>query len=496
MRNYIFIILISLFLIPAASADGMAVKGFEERWALQPETSQLAAIHYENGYENLLLSVTLEKDAAADRTVWIVPVPQPPGRVEIDVVSGFPRFGGKNLDRVVGDTAGNAAMISAAWGTFPASLPLWVFANYGFFTFQKSQEAVYDHSGVIVHERIEKMGVVTELVTARDGASIRDYLAANGITLPEGAVGILDEYTGKDYSFVISRAGTTTVDETATGEDGGSRSDPDYDILAVFVRFPAESIYFPLQPTSVYGGRVIPVVIDITGFVTPLPYEEIRPGTEVSYFIDDFYWSSYYSEDLAGFFNHKRGAGPFRYTRVRIDAPSAFFTRDLFIDPKTPPAVQVKEVLINTMVIWAVPLYILVSVLASLGAGIVVFGRGIVRTKTLAANGLWNCATMIGFVYGTAINLKAGEITRRQKVAYFILFYAVFTGVFALLGALASPVVARGLGNLANFIGILPVIGFMYGMYIFSRDPVLAIVLFTINAGVYGALWLAVKRYL
>jgi hypothetical protein len=103
---------------------------------------------------------------------------------------------------------------------------------------------------------------------------------------------------------------------------------------------------------------------------------------------------------------------------------------------------------------------------------------------------------MIGFVYGTAINLKAGEITRRQKIAYFILFYAVFTGVFALLGALANPGVARGLGNLATFLGILPVIGFAYGMYIFSRDPVLAIVLFTINAGLYGALWLAVKRYL
>ncbi|MCK9631487.1 MAG: hypothetical protein M0R30_07570 [Methanoregula sp.] len=495
MRNYFFLLLLLTFLVLPVSADGMAFKGLEDRWSLQPETMQLAAINYENGYENLLLSVTLENSIRGNKTVWIFPVPAQPEQIEIDMVRGYPRFGGKNLDRVTGDSVGTIALSSAAYGTFPASLPLWVMGGAGFFTLQKAQAADGNPAGFVVHERIEKMGIVTELVTARDGASVRDYVTQNGVVLPQEAEGLLNEYIGKDYSFVISYAGNTTGSASLAGLEEKSPGTPP-DVIGVFVRFPADRIYFPLRPTSIYGKQVIPVVIDVTGFVTPLPDDKIRPVTEVSYFVDENFWYYYSAGELGKFFNYPTEFRPVTYTRVRITAPSEYFTSDLMMESVPPAGVRVKETLIQYAVFWAVPLYILVSVLVSLVAGTIVFGRTPANPKILALHGLWNCGTMVGFACGTAQFLKIEGASGKKRLGFFVLFYLLFIAVYTLAAAIASPALAHGLVNLFTFLLILPVIGFMFGMYIFARDPVLAIILFTLNAGFYGVLWLAVKKYL
>ena len=496
MRTFFLILLFLAFVIPPVLADGMAFKGEQDRWILQPENMQLAAINYENGYENLLLSVTLEKSVQGNKTVWIFPVPAQPEKIGIDIVKGYPRFAGKTLDRMMGDTIGTVALSSAAYSTFPASLPLYVIGGLGFFTLQKSQEATFDPAGIVIHERIEKMGIVTELVTARDGASLRNHVTKNGFILPQEAEGILDEYIGEDYSFVISYAGNTTGSAGVAEQDTRSPGTLDSDILGVFVRFPADRIYFPLRPTSIYGSRMIPVVIDVTGFVTPQPDNKIRPVTEVSYYVDEGYWYYYSAGEVGNFFNYPTDFQPVKYTRIRISAPSEFFTTDLWMDPVPPADVRMKEVLIQNPVIWAVPLFILVSMLASLVAGSIVFGRNPAYRKDLALHGLWNCTTMIGFACGTAEYLKIKEATGKQKLGFFVLFYAMFIGVLTLTAAIANPNLIHGIVNLFTFLFILPVIGFMFGMFIFPRDPLFALMLFTLNAGVYGVAWLMVKKYL
>jgi hypothetical protein len=496
MREYIFILLLLVLAIQPVAADGMAFKGEQDRWILQPENMQLAVINYENGYENLLLSVTLGNSIRGNNTVWIFPIPAQPEKIEIDVVKGYPRFGGKNLDRMMGDTVGTVALLSATYGTFPASLPFWVMGSAGFFTLQKSQDAGIDPAGLIIHERIEKMGIVTELITARDGASVTDYLMRKGIALPQEADGILDDYIGKDYSFVISYAGNTAGSGGGDDVDASGTGTGDTDILAVFVRFPADRIYFPLRPTSIYGDRIIPVVIDITGFVTPRPYDTIRPMTEVSYYVDNGYWPYYSADELGTFFNYPTEFKPVKYTRVRITVPSEYFTSDLYIDPGTPVEVQAKETLIQYPVLWGVPLYILMSMLVSIVAGSVVFGTDKAHRKDLALHGLWNCATMIGFACGTAGYLKIKDSTWKQKISFVVLFYALFIGAFTLIAAVAKPSLVYGFVSLFTFIFILPVIGFMFGIFIFPRDPLSALILFTLNAGIYGVIWLAVRKYL
>ena len=495
MRKYIWLFLTLFFLIPVVAGDGMAFKGEQERWILKSENQQLAAINYENGYENLLLAVVFEDDLRDNTTVWIFPVPAQPEEVEIDMLKGYPQFGGKTLDRTLGETTGKVFLASAAFGTFPASLPLFLMGAAGFFTLQKSQEVTDPTGSVVVHKRVEKMGLTIELITARDGTSLENYVAKLGHDLPDDAESILDEYTGQNYSFVISHVSNSTEFASSDRQDESYLGTPPPDIIGVFARFPADQIYFPLRPTGVYGNRTIPVLVYINGFVTPLPDEKIRPVTEVTYLVDDGFWYYYSADELGKFFNNPTVFGQVKYTRIRIAAPAESFTRDLWINPVPPADISLKELLISNPIFWAVPLYILVSMVVSLIAGIVVFGNNPANRKALALHGLWNCATMIGFACGTAEYLKIKGATRKQKLGFFMVFSILFTLAFSIMAVLVNPQLGTGLLNILGFLCLLPVIGFRFGMHIFPENPLPAVFLFVMNTAFYIVLWLTVKRY-
>jgi hypothetical protein len=55
-------------------------------------------------------------------------------------------------------------------------------------------------------EHIEKMGLTTELIGTKEGNALYIYLTGKGLDLPSDSKAILDEYVGKDYSFVVSLA--------------------------------------------------------------------------------------------------------------------------------------------------------------------------------------------------------------------------------------------------------------------------------------------------
>jgi hypothetical protein len=497
MRKYICFFLIFLLLIPAATADGVAIIQVDkDLWNIRPENQQVAAINYENGYENMLISVSLDDADKDNRTIWLFPVPAKPESVSIDILKGYPQYAGVNLDGKVRENIAAIAAVSAIYGTFPASIPVYMFGRItGFSTVQKAQETVSTSVGsVVVHEHIEKMGLTTELITAGDSASIRDYAARKGFGLPAGTRGVLDEYIGKDYSFVISYASNLTPSADRYLPDGTPETGTNF--VGVFVRFPTDRIYFPLRPTSVYGSRTIPVLIYVTGFVTPLPDGMIQPLTETSYLIDDGYWYYYSSAELAKFFNDPKEFRPMKYTKIRIDAPSEYFTSDLWINPNPPADVAIKDTLVQYPVLWGVLFYIIISVLASLAAGIVVFGTNPAYRRPLAIHGLWNCGSMIGFMVGTIEYMKVPVTGRRQKFGFFLLFYAIFLALCVIAIVVAGPSALPGLSGMAEFLLILPVIGFFFGIHFFTVSPVLSIAAIGLNAALYIVAVLTVREYL
>jgi len=495
MRKYICFFLIFLLLIPAATADGVAIIQVDkDLWNIRPEIQQVAAINYQNGYENMLISVSL--DDSDNRTIWIFPVPAKPENVSIDVLKGYPRYAGVNLDGKVRENLASIAAVSAIYGTFPASIPMYFFGRImGLSTTEKAQETVSTSVGsVVIHEHIEKMGLTTELITAKDSASIRDYAARKGFGLPPEAGGVLDEYIGKDYSFVISFANNQTQFADRYKPDGTPASNTNF--VGVFIRFPTDRIYFPLRPTSVYGSRTIPVLIYVTGFVTPMPDEMIQPLTETTYLIDEGYWYHYSSDDLAKFFNYPNNFRPMKYTKIRIDAPSQYFSSDLWINPTPPADVAIKDIFVQSPFLWGVLFYVIISVLASLAAGIVVFGTNPAYRRPLAIHGLWNCGSVIGFMIGTIEYLKIPAARSRQKLGFFLLFYAIFIGFCVLAIVVAGYSGLPAVSRIAGFLLILPVIGFFFGIHFFPVSPVLSITAIGLNAALYIVAVLTAREYL
>ena len=95
-----------------------------DMWQLHEERQQLCAINYENGYQNMILSVDVD-ELHGEQAVWIFPVPAKPEETVIDIMKGFPSFHGydikQRVDREIRD------VFSALRLTQIYTFPFWMF---------------------------------------------------------------------------------------------------------------------------------------------------------------------------------------------------------------------------------------------------------------------------------------------------------------------------------------------------------------------------------
>jgi len=419
---------------PLVSADGMSFMGDPDMMLLQAEHDQTGAIFYEQGYENLLLSVSLDWSQRGNQSIWIFPVPAQPQDIRIDVLKGFPTYDGTSVSDRYARQIGTVALVSASCATFPLTTPYVLIGLVGsshfLGGFASAPPTVAD--GVIVYEQLDKAGLRTELVTAKNASALAGYLSGRGLVLPEGSLEMLDDYIENDYSFVI----TSVLDVTeyrkqfparSSGISGHVFRDSGSDeVVGVFVRFPTDHIYFPLKPTRAYGDREIPLLLTINGHVTPRLSENIRSHALVDYLTQDSYTPP---ARLENFFNHHQELVPCHYTKIMISGPAGNYTDDLWIETGTPPDISARLWMIQYYPLIGIGLYALLSAVAALLAGLIVFRRGSVSPGQLLRHGLWNCATLIGFVYATrrVLVLPEDETKKRGR------FVAVFVTVFLVL---------------------------------------------------------------
>jgi hypothetical protein len=233
--------------------------------------------------------------------------------------------------------------------------------------------------GVTVHERVEKLGLTTELVSAEDGTSLRGYITQKGLTLPAASQHILEEYIGQEYSFVMSWISDPSqmesyekeqtipyliglldqgkLDEAKAFIKASGEDEQDIDLildilndtadsivdkkqsikqffpyqpredknkLGIFLSFPTQKIFYPLKPTSVYGNNIVPAVIYILDYVKPEVYREIKSDTEVSYFYADQLTLRGTMEDL--FTGFEKVSGMFNFGK---ETTAGFQVRDM-----------------------------------------------------------------------------------------------------------------------------------------------------------------------
>jgi len=398
-------ILLTFALVQPVYADGVIVSLDPDmmEWRLQDEELQLCAINYENGYQNMLLSVGL-RDMANEKAVWIFPVPAKPAETTVDIIKGFPQLQGVDIEESA------ERKISTVFTNMRLSqvyaLPIILFRTAGHL-----QARATGIEGVTIHERQEQLGLTTELITAEDGDSFYHYLADKGLDMPPDSKSILDDYTGKEYSFVvswISDAGAF-IEEFETGE----KREGTLKTISVFISFPTPEIYFPLKPTSVYGDQRIPIAIYVMDYVSPGLYPGIKKASQVSYYSLGSYDVP---GDLSSFFNGKDSVESLKYTKIRIDTPSKYLTEDLWIKDSPPARVVFADFIDRHHLMLGIVIFALSSCLASMFAGMVVFEYDRPSKFKFAVFGLSNFLTLLGLAAAAYLLRIDNRFTESKEV--------------------------------------------------------------------------------
>ena len=456
MKKVLSVLVLCFLLVSLVSADGMIHIREDNLWKLQSETQQLAAINYEDGFENLLISIDMDDETQGDRAIWIFPVPVNADDVAIDIVKEFPRFGGDNIDSEFKDFLQRTPLLMAGYSLFPISIPIvfWYAMMMPMIKEQTVGGARFgkDFADVVVHERIQEAGLTTELITSTHGNTLKAYLTLKGFSLPLEAKEILEHYVSEDHTFVISyiddletfkREAQTTMNYPSYYRRGIDFQ-PMYS-LAVSVKFPTDKIYFPLKPTSIYGSETIPIALYVVGHVTPELYPKISQQAEVDYYSQRYYGVT---DEQKNFFNGKDYVSGLKYTKIQLTAPSKYFEDDLWIDDAAPVSVGIKNGLSQNPWPVGIILFIIFSMLSSLVAGIIIFKQDLSKKKLLLF-GLWNLLTFIGFLVATIVTKTkklSPELEKKikqekvrvgvrdyRKVWFVVLFYVFFlvlTGLF------------------------------------------------------------------
>ena len=467
MKKALALFLVLLLLIPYAAADGMMFIEDKDMWSLQPEQNQIAAVNYEDGMENLLISVSPGSEFVGSRAVWIFPVPAAPGTVKTDVLKGYPRLTGGNFENHFSDAVRTATGAQILYATFPLSCFGGAAVVLSFMSGMAG--SIGGPSDIIVYDRVEKMGVTTEVVSATSADSLRNYLIQRGMDPKVDERNLLQDYIGKNYTFVVTSIADVQKfrNQTAPAEvHHYYREENNWQAnqVGVFVRFPTDRIYYPLKPTAAYGSREVPVLLYVTGYVSPVLYDAIESHTGVTYFTEDRYVPD---SALLPFFNGKTDFPELKYTKIKITVPSDKFTDDLWIDPTPPAGTAFREWYIPSSAVVSVIVYILFSALASFIAGVLVFRKKTVDRTILLLHGLWNCATFIGFAIATRKKFPQAEYGKRGP--YVLVFYVVF----ALLLSVYTMVLAPSLGLEVILAWIIAVLSPILSLLLLAGIPML-----------------------
>jgi len=440
MKKIVLSLLLVLTLVPShVLADGMIIEPYIDRWRPVDENSQLAAINYQDGVERMIISVNFNmKDI--DKVAWIFPVPSLPNNVAIDVVDEFPYMYG--YDVVEKSKADIENIMSAIRATQIYPLFFGRRAYYypvpmlDMFAGKAGAPVETGREEVVVHEHLEKHGMTTEIVTARSGDALYDYLKDNGLNIDKGSIPVLDSYIGKDYTFVISwvtppaeedkiyctdeQRNVTACYELYSpvcGSDGRTYSNDCYACRntrvewytigdceystpympiyyrqpGIFISFPTDEIYYPLLPTSAYGSKVIPITLYVFGHVKPDYPTAIEPYTRTKYYIQD----QLYIEGLVNFFGDM-DLNDVKYTKIEIESPSKLFAEDLWMLKGAPMkasyASGLYSLMRNNSTSFSIVLLFVVSGIAGALSGMVIFKD----YKKFALVGLFNVFSIIG----------------------------------------------------------------------------------------------------
>ena len=386
-------------------ADGMLIEPdpYSDRWDYSSETNQQALINYENGLEKMIISVEFDANNSSG-VVWLFPVPADPQKVAIDVVKNLPQLSGEEISGKAKSYLDDTRNFLSLTQLYPIPL-LSIFGASSSASFDSeadvfapmgaanNKEAAID---VVVYEHLDKEGISSEIITAKTANGLYDYLKAKGLNIKAGTIPVLDNYIGKDYSFLVSWISSTENPQMIEPVDTYRTISTKQ--RGIIVTFPTKEIYFPLLPTSVYGSETVPATIRVFGHVSPKIFQDIKGFTKTEYYVDG---SANFPDELKNFYSGKNQ--DIKYTKVELNAPSKFLTDDLWFRNHAPIKTYYSSFVAQHPIINWFILLILSSIITGILAGLIVFKDLRKKPIKLGLIGLSNSLTIVGLLITTLL---------------------------------------------------------------------------------------------
>ena len=420
-------------------ADGMMMRPdpYSDRWDYSGENNQQAFINYDNSLQKMIISVGLEGENSRG-VVWLFPVPSDPNKVAIDIVKSLPQVSGEEISKKAKSNLDDTTKFLQMTQIY--TIPFISFYGTLGTTGKGLENSLGAPQGfgrgiepdVVVYEHIDKEGISSEIITAKTANGLYDYLKSKGLKIESDSIPVLDNYIGKEYSFVASWISSP---ENVVSPQVG-----------VFVTFPTKDIYFPLLPTSVYGSKAVPATIRIIGHVSPKVFQDIKSYTKTDYYVDSY---ASFADDLKNFYSGQNQN--IKYTKIEINAPSKFLTDDLWINNQAPVKTYYSTFVAKHPIVSAIFLFILSSIMAGILAGLIIFRDLRKNPIKLGLIGLSNCLTILGLLITTilvgtknkneSVELLLAEIRQKgyfwkRRVATILFFVAI---PFLVFGMFALP---------------------------------------------------------
>ena len=402
-------------LIPAVTGDGFII----DPWGMPfEEGAQTAFVLCNAGLESLVIHVSSD---SPEGSYWLVPVWSAPENVVVSHVSSLTLDGyDRGIDAWAAVKSRSALWlvgVSLASQLYPAlspfSLPL-------LYRLGISSPPIYvpligtvdwatrNEGGVTVHEVVESYGLTSYIVTATDADSLCQFLRDIGVKVSDEVKTVLEGYLSGQSSmamapsFVVSRVSRWSI---GGDEHPWNTSSPIADAnisrilyvrpqgLGIVIMFPSDAPFYPLIPTSIYGSKIVPLRLYVSGLwdIQGLP-KTLSAFTKVEHFVDSHISISTYPEVRPA-----SGTELSEYTLVSMDAPSKYLTSDLRFQP-----VGLVQVAVSFS--WAVGImaFLICSIVASGIASLLLGSREKRDVAKWSVLGLSNSLTLVGYYWAAS----------------------------------------------------------------------------------------------
>ena len=466
--------------------DGVAIKRdpYSDRWDYSNETNQQAFINYEHGLQKMIISVGLDAENS-EGVVWLFPVPADPSKVVIDVVKSLPQLHGEEISKKAKSNLDGIRQSLLLTQIYTAVV---VVPNMGRFI------GVEGITGdVVVYEHIEKEGITSEIITTKTATGLYDYLKSKGLKIDSGSIPVLDQYTGREFSFVASWISSPRKTISISTEDIVDYFDywhsypefrslvdtlqqkyPDFrrahiasdylksakgeavlqELVQAIKSNPA--LIAELQSASRLLGKEI-ILIDQRGIFVTFPTKDIyfpmlptsvygsktipvtirvigHVSPKVFQDIKSYTKTEYFIDSHANFGEDLKNfysvqSKNVKYTKIDISAPSKFLTDDLWIRRHSPLKTYYSSFVAMHPGICTILLLILSSFITGILAGWTIFKELRKNIVKLGLIGLSNCLSLVGLIVVTHYHTPKGK----RQFAFVALFSISFVIISLLI---------------------------------------------------------------